>query len=909
MLKKIKENNNTLGAEAPLYPFILVDGSSYLFRAYHALPPLTNSKGEPTGAIYGVLNMLRKLMNEYHPKYFAVVFDPKGKTFRDEIYPEYKANRAAIPDELRMQIKPLQETIKALGLPLIIVEGVEADDVIATLVRKAKQKGMKTLVSTLDKDLAQLVNDNITLINTMNNRKLNIQGVMEKFGVPPDLIIDYLALIGDSIDNIPGIPKVGPKTAAKWLQKYGSLNNLIKHANEIKGKVGENLRQHLDCLSLSRQLVTVKSNVKLDINPEDLLPTLPDKKKLIHLFKRYEFKSWLTEVLSEEKISKTAEVKYDVILDKGIFKNWLALLKQAPHFAFDTETTSLNAMQAKLVGLSFAVEPYKAVYVPLIHDYMSAPKQLDKEWVLKQLKPLLENPKKIIVGQNLKYDYKILRHEGINIQAKMWDTLLESYVISSTGTRHNLDSLALKYLGETMVKFEDVAGKGVNQLTFNQIPIPEATAYAAEDADVTLRLHEVLWTMIEKEPNSKYVLEKIEWPLMPILAQMEYNGVLVDACMLREQSVELQKRIALLEKKAHDIAGVKFNLNSPKQLQTILYEKLQLPILNKTPKGQASTAENVLQELAFNYELPKIILEYRSVSKLKSTYTDSLPLQINPKTGRVHTSYHQTVTSTGRLTSTDPNLQNIPIRTEEGRKIRQAFTVPSGYKIMAADYSQIELRIMAHLSQDPALLDAFAQGLDIHRSTAAEMFGEKLKDITPEQRRRAKAINFGLMYGMSSFGLARQLGIDRHLAQKYMDVYFSRYPNVYEYMEKARQTAVENGYVETIFGRRLYIPEIHVSNLQRRRAAERAAINAPLQGSAADLIKIAMISLHDWIQDSGVDIKMIMQVHDELVFEIPKEKVKFVSKHVRDRMQNAANLSVELTVDIGVGDNWDMAHQ
>lgn len=891
-------------------PFILVDGSSYLFRAYHALPPLTNSKGEPTGAMYGVLNMLRKLVKEYEPDYMAVVFDPKGKTFRDELYPEYKANRTMMPDELKAQIQPLHEMIKASGWPLLIIEGVEADDVIATLALEAKKKGMETLISTMDKDLAQLVNEKITLINTMSNRLLNPEGVKEKFGVPPELIIDYMTLIGDPIDNVPGIPKVGPKTAAKWLTEYQSLDNIIQHADEIKGKVGENLREHLKELPLGRQLVTVKTDVELPFHPEDLKPSDPDKEKLLDFFTHYEFKTWLSEILSDQSVKMPVkkETKYEMILEKSQLKKWLEKLKKAPYFAFDTETTHLNPMQAELVGVSFSVTPNEAAYVPLNHDYEGAPKQLDRDNVIKELKSFLENPKTIIVGQNLKYDIEVLKNYGIEIKATMQDTLLESYVLNSTSARHDLNTLALKYLGENTITFESIAGKGIHQLTFNQISLDKATQYAAEDADITLRLHEKLWPKIEKQKEIKKVLTEIEWPLMPVLAYMEYNGVLIDKAMLLAQSENLQKRIKKLEKKAHDIAGAEFNLGSPKQLQFILYEKLQLPIFQKTPKGQPSTAENVLQELTLDYPLPKIILEYRTLSKLKSTYTDRLPQQINPKTGRVHTSYNQTVTSTGRLSSTDPNLQNIPIRTEEGRKIRQAFISPKEFQIISADYSQVELRIMAHLSKDPGLLKAFKKGLDIHRATAAEVFGVELEQVTPEQRRRAKAINFGLMYGMSSFGLAQQLGTDRKTAQKYMDVYFARYPKVHDYMEQSRKMASEKGYVETLLGRRLYIPEIKVSNLQRRRAAERAAINAPLQGTAADIIKLAMISIHQWLENSNIEAKMIMQVHDELVFEAKKSKAKEISQEIKKLMEKASPLSIPLVVETGIGDNWDEAH-
>lgn len=888
-------------------PLILIDGSSYLFRAYHALPPLTNSKGDPTGAIYGVLNMLRKLQKDYDPAHIAVVFDPKGKTFRYDMYAQYKANRTKMPDELRSQIAPLHQAIEALGLPLIIVDGVEADDVIGTLALKAKQAGMQTLISTGDKDLAQLVDEDITLINTMTDKLMDRAGVEEKFGVPPELIIDYLALVGDTSDNVPGIPKVGPKTAVKWLSEYGSLDEIIKHADDIKGKVGENLRAHLEDLALSKQLVTVKLDVDLDIAIHTLSPKAADKAKLIDLFSRLEFKSWLSELLSEQP-SEVGEKNYACILSEKDFQTWLARLKKAPYFSFDTETTALRAMDAELVGLSFAVKPHEAAYVPLAHDYSGAPTQLNRDAVLKALKPLLEDKNQIVIGQNLKYDLKMLRHYGIHVQAQPCDTLLESYVLNSTSTRHDLDSLALKYLAHNNITFEDIAGKGAKQLTFNQIHLDQASPYAAEDADIALQLHEKLWSMIEKEACYKKVLTEIEWPLIPILAKMEYEGVLIDAAMLKTQSKSLAKRIKAIEEEVFAMAGESFNLGSTKQLQAILYDKLQLPVLKKTPKGQPSTAEAALQELAFDYPLPKLILEYRSLTKLKSTYTDALPLQINSRTGRVHTSYNQAVTSTGRLSSNNPNLQNIPARTEEGRKIRQAFIAPKGYKIVAADYSQVELRIMAHVSQDPGLLKAFSQGLDVHSSTAAEVFGVKLEGVTPEMRRHAKAINFGLMYGMSSFGLSQQLGIDQKEAQKHIDVYFSRYPSVHQYMENARMKASEQGYVETLLGRRLYVPEIHASNQMRRRAAERAAINAPLQGTAADIIKLAMICIDRWISETNIDVKMIMQVHDELVFEVNEKCLEKAKKQIIACMEGALELSVPLIVDVGVGDNWDEAH-
>lgn len=890
-------------------PLILVDGSSYLFRAYHALPRLATSKGVPTGAIFGVLNMLRKLMREHQPEKIAIVFDPKGKSFRNQIYPQYKANRSATPDELVMQIEPLYETIEALGFPLIIVDGVEADDVIGTLAHQASQLGLKTLISTVDKDLAQLVNEDVTLVNTMNDHYLTPTTVKEKFGIPPEKIVEYFALVGDAIDNIPGIPKVGPKTAAKWLEQYGSLDNIVEHAHEISGKVGEYLRENLALLPVSKELATIKLDVPLNIEPLSLTPKTQNTIKLIELFKNLEFKSWLDEVMAEAKISKQeSQYQYETIYTQEALSRWINQLSSVHTFAFDTETTSLESMRAELVGLSFSIKPGEAAYVPLMHNYEGAPEQLNRNEVLAQLKPILQNPQKKLIGQNIKYDLEILKHYDISVQAQICDTLLESYVLNSTSSRHDLDTLAFKYLGESMITFEEVAGKGAKQVTFNLVPIEKAAQYAAEDADMVLRLHEKLWNMIEEQPASKKVLMEIEWPLIRVLTEMEYNGVLMNATMLNQQSQELENRLVKLEKEVYQLAGHEFNLSSPKQLQFVLYEKLKLPILAKTPTGQPSTAENVLQELAFSYELPKLILEYRSLSKLKSTYTDALPKQINPKTGRVHTSYNQTITSTGRLSSTAPNLQNIPIRTEEGRRIRQAFIAPVGYKILAADYSQIELRLMAHLSQDPGLIKAFEKGLDIHRATASEVFGVPVDEVTTEMRRRAKAINFGLIYGMSSFGLSQALGIDRHQAQAYIDIYFARYPKVLEYMDSTRKQAVKNGSVETIFGRRLYIPEIMVSNLQRRKAAERAAINAPLQGSAADIIKLAMIAIHHWIQQSHIDVKMIMQVHDELVFEVAQNEIETAQQKIKQLMENSSQLSVPLVVDIGVGNNWDEAH-
>jgi DNA polymerase-1 len=898
-------------------PLILVDGSSYLYRAFHALPALSNSKGKPTGAVYGVVNMLRKLLHQYQPQLIAVIFDAKGKTFRDDIYPEYKANRPPMPDELSGQIEPLHDIIRAMGIPLLMVEGVEADDVIGTLAAQAAEQGLDTLISTGDKDMAQLVNDHVTLVNTMTDTVMNPAGVMEKFGIKPDQIIDYLALVGDSVDNIPGVPKVGPKTAVKWLNEYGTMTNVMEHADEIKGKVGENLRNSLDQLPLSYQLATIKCDVDLALTPKQLLRTDSDKDKLRGLFSEMEFKTWLSELLSNPTQDQAGEpdtnnqkptADYQTILTQSQFTAWLEKLDAAELFAFDTETTSLDYMQAQVVGMSFCISEGDAAYLPVAHDYSGAPPQLDRDTVLEQMRPLLENANKAKVGQNLKYDMSVLANHGIELKGIQHDTMLESYVLDSTATRHDMDSLALKYLGHKTIHFEDIAGKGKNQLTFNEIEVEKAAVYAAEDADITLRLHNTLWPKLSGEPTIKTLYETIEVPLVPVLSRIERNGVLIDAPMLSRQSKELAKGILDIEQQAFDVAGGKFNLGSPKQIQEILYERLGLPILKKTPKGQPSTAEDVLQDLALDYPLPKLILEYRSMSKLKSTYKDRLPEQINPATGRVHTSYHQAVASTGRLSSTDPNLQNIPIRSEEGRRIRQAFVAGTGNKIVAADYSQIELRIMAHLSEDKGLLEAFAGGEDIHRATAAEVFGVEPEQVSQEERRRAKAINFGLIYGMSAFGLARQLGISRSDAQSYVDLYFERYPGVKAFMDKTRVAAHDTGFVETVYGRRLYLPEINSSNRQRRQYAERTAINAPMQGTAADIIKMAMIETDRWIQSSDCDIKMIMQVHDELVFEVKKADLEQCKTHIEKAMTSVACLKVPLQVDVGVGDNWDEAH-
>lgn len=897
-------------------PFILVDGSSYLFRAYHAMPDLTNSKGEHTGTIYGVINMIRKLLSDYQPEDIAVIFDAKGKTFRHDMYKEYKANRPPMPDDLRQQIEPIHKIIAAMGLPLISIEGVEADDVIGTLARQATEAGIDTVISTGDKDMAQLVNKHVSLINTMTDSISDIEGVKEKFGVMPERIIDYLALIGDKVDNVPGVHKCGPKTAVKWLEQYGSIEGVIEHADEVKGKVGEYLREGLQQLPLSKELVTIKLDVPLERAPQTLAITSPDNASLIELFTRYELKTWLAEVLNAEQNpggpvavkQEQLKVDYETILEQKDLDQWLKKLKQSSLFAFDLETTSLDYMQAEIVGCSFAVKAGQAAYVPLAHDYEEAPKQLDRLKVLQQLKPLLEDSGQNKLGQNLKYDMNVLANYAIEMRGIQFDSMLESYVLDSTGSRHDMDTLALKYLGENTIHFEDIAGKGAKQLTFNQISLEEAAPYAAEDADITLRLHQSLWAKLQQTPSLEKIFSEIEMPLMPVIARMERKGVLLDKAMLEKQSGELAIRMDEIQGQTWEAAGEEFNLGSPKQLQTILFEKMGLPIISKTPKGQPSTAESVLQELAHDYPLPKLILEYRSLSKLKSTYTDKLPLMIDSNTGRVHTSYHQAVAATGRLSSKDPNLQNIPVRTAEGRRIRQAFIAPKGYIVLAADYSQIELRIMAHLSADQGLLEAFANGIDVHSATAAEVFGGDVKDVSKDQRRSAKAINFGLIYGMSAFGLARQLDITRGEAQQYVDRYFERYPGVKKYMEDTKEMAKQQGYVETVYGRRLYLPEINARNAMRRQYAERTAINAPMQGTAADIIKRAMIDLDGVIEKSKLDIRMIMQVHDELVFEVPEAMVESASDIIKNSMASAASLSVPLIVDVGIGKNWDEAH-
>ena len=894
-------------------PLVLVDGSSYLFRAYHAMPNLSNSAGEPTGAVYGVINMIRKLLKDYDPQRIAVVFDAKGPTFRNELYAEYKANRPPMPEDLAAQIPAVHAIVEAMGLPLLVIDGVEADDVIGTLARQATERGMDVVISTGDKDMAQLVDDHVTLVNTMTDTVSDRQAVIDKFGVPPERITDYLALIGDTVDNVPGVAKVGPKTAARWLQQYGSLENLIAHADEIRGKVGENLRASLEQLPLSKELVTIRTDVELPVTLDDLQRREPDREKLIELFRRYEFKSWLADLLDSrdgdgEAAAAMAEARYSAIHDMAELEAWLARLREAELFAFDLETTSLDYMAAEIVGCSFAVQPGEAAYVPLAHADADAPAQLARDAVLEKLRPLLSDPQQAKVGQHSKYDMNVLASYGIALRGVEYDTMLESYVLDPSGSRHDMDTLALKYLGYKTVHYEEIAGKGAKQKSFDQIPVAEAAPYAAEDADITLRLHRALWPRLAEIPALTKVFREIEMPLVPVLSRMERRGVLLDVARLEQQSRAFAARLKELEEQAWLLAGEEFNLGSPKQLQAILFGKLGLPVLAKTPKGQPSTAESVLQELAAGYELPRIILEHRSLAKLKSTYTDKLPRQVNPRTGRVHTSYHQAVTATGRLSSSDPNLQNIPVRSEEGRRIRQAFIAPEGYRLLAADYSQIELRIMAHLSGDEGLLAAFAAGEDIHRTTAAEVFGVPPEQVTADMRRSAKAINFGLIYGMSAFGLARQLDVDRPTAQQYIDRYFARYPGVKAFMERTREQAREQGYVETVFGRRLYIQDIRSANTARRQYAERTAINAPMQGTAADIIKRAMIGVDAWIERERQPVNMIMQVHDELVFEVAAEAVDSAHDRIREIMIAAADLRVPLEVDIGVGDNWDEAH-
>lgn len=896
-------------------PFILVDGSSYLFRAYHALPPLTNSKGEATGATVGVINMLRRLTAEYRPTHIAVVFDAPGKTFRDELYPEYKANRPPMPEDLREQIQPTLDIIHAMGLPLLVVDGVEADDVIGTLARQATEEQRETLVSTGDKDMAQLVNDHVTLINTMSDTVMDAGGVMEKFGVRPDQIVDFLALTGDSVDNIPGVPKCGPKTAAKWLGAYVTLDGVMENADQIKGKIGESLRATLPQLPLSRILTTIKTDVALDVGPGDLAPDDGDRDALRALFERLESRRLLAS-LDDDGAGAGAGVApasggdYETVLEQARFDAWLGRLREAELFSFDTETTSLDYMQAEIVGVSFAIEAGEAAYVPLAHNYPGAPDQLDRDQTLAALKPLLEDASAAKVGQNLKYDKSVLANHGIELRGVAFDTMLESYVLNAGLGRHDMDSLAERHLGHKTIHFEDIAGKGAKQLTFDQIPLEQAGPYAAEDADITLRLHQALWPALADIEPLRKVLCDIEVPLLGVLSRIERNGVRLDGDMLARQSDELARRMHDLEQQAYAIAGRSFNMGSPKQIGQIFFQELGLPVIAKTPKGAPSTAESVLQELAEQgHELPQVILGHRGLAKLKSTYTDKLPDLVDPATGRLHTSYHQAVAATGRLSSSDPNLQNIPVRSDEGRRIRQAFVPQEGWRMLAADYSQIELRIMAHLSGDAGLLRAFAAGEDIHRATAAEVFGaDSPGAVTGEQRRSAKAINFGLIYGMSAFGLAKQLGIERAAAQEYVDLYFHRYPGVKTFMERTRAQAREQGYVETLFGRRLYLPDIKARNPQVRAGAERTAINAPMQGTAADIIKMAMLAVDNWLQAERPEARMLMQVHDELVFEVDAGAVDAVSAAIRGRMQGAAELEVPLIVDIGVGDNWDEAH-
>lgn len=923
-------------------PLILVDGSSYLYRAYHAFPPLTNGAGEPTGAMYGVLNMLRSLIMQYQPSHIAVVFDAKGKTFRDELFAEYKSHRPPMPDDLREQIAPLHQMVQAMGLPLLVVPGVEADDVIGTLARRAEQAGRHVLISTGDKDMAQLVTPSITLINTMTNTVLGPQEVFDKYGVPPELIIDFLALMGDASDNIPGVPGVGEKTAQALLQGIGGLQSIYGDIDRVatlsfRGAktMGAKLLLNKEKADLSYLLATIKTDVDLALDCDDLAIKPLDSATLHTLFQRYEFKRWLSDAqdgswLTAAQGMKTKAVKpaseeaslsivataatlsregYQTILDEAALEALIARLQHVGCFAFDTETDSLDVLSANLVGISCADAPGQAYYIPLAHDYLDAPTQLDREWVLARLQPLLEDEKVAKVGQNLKYDIGVMARHGIILRGVAFDTMLESYVLNSVAGRHDMDSLAARHLDHKTITFEEVAGKGKGQLTFNQIPLEQAAEYAAEDADVTLRLHQRLWPTLESEAGPHHVFCDIDMPLVPVLSRMERTGVLIDSAILGQHSQELAVRLSALEQQAHTLADEPFNLSSTKQLQSILFDKQQLPILKKTPGGAPSTNEEVLVELAEQgYELPQVILDYRTLAKLKSTYTDKLPQMVSPLTGRVHTSYHQAVTATGRLSSSDPNLQNIPVRSDEGRRIRQAFIAPAGSKIVAADYSQIELRIMAHLSGDRGLLEAFAAGKDIHRATAAEVFGLPLEAVTADQRRSAKAINFGLIYGMSAFGLARQLNIGRNEAQRYMDLYFERYPGVLAYMERTRQQASEQGYVETLDGRRLYLPEINARNAMRRKAAERAAINAPMQGTAADIIKRAMIAVDAWLQQSQPQVRMIMQVHDELVFEVPEAQVDEVVSHVRTLMESSLALAVPLKVDIGCGENWDQAH-
>ncbi|MCG6867748.1 MAG: DNA polymerase I [Gammaproteobacteria bacterium] len=892
-------------------PLVLVDGSSYLYRAFHALPALSNGKGQPTGAVYGVTAMLKKLLTDYRPQRMAVVFDARGKTFRHDLYPAYKANRPPMPEELSQQVQPLHVLVEALGMPLLSIEGVEADDVIGTLTRAALAEGTPVVISTGDKDMAQVVQNGVTLVNTMNDTRLDRGGVQERFGVAPEQIVDYLALMGDKVDNIPGVPGVGPKTAARWLNSYGSLDALLERADEIKGKAGERLRQAAPELPLSRRLATIDDDLDLGTTPKDLTLREPDLERLKGLYKELEFRTWLKELDTEGDAERGAAgdpARYSLILSQEALGEWVSRLREHALMAFDTETTSLAYMEARVVGMSFSVTSGEAAYLPFGHEDPSEPGQLDEATVMDAMKPLLEHPDVPKLGHNLKYDASVLANHGITLRGIAHDTMLESYVLNSTASRHDLDTLCERHLGHTNIHYEDVAGKGAAQVGFDQVPLDKAGPYAAEDADMAFRLHEVFWPTLRGQEGQRRLYEEIEVPLIPVLSRVERNGVLVDSKLLEKQGEELAGRMAVIEKEAMAAAGETFNIGSTKQLQTILFEKMGLPVLRKTPKGQPSTAEDVLQELSVEYELPRLVLEHRSLSKLRSTYTTKLASMIEPRTGRVHTSYHQAVASTGRLSSADPNLQNIPTRTAEGRRIRQAFIAPPGHRILAADYSQIELRIMAHLSGDEGLQSAFREGLDVHSATAAEVFGVSLDEVTDERRRAAKAINFGLIYGMSAFGLARQLGIERAAAQEYVDLYFTRYPGVKAYMEQTRERAREQGYVETLFGRRLYLPEINARNSQRRQYAERTAINAPMQGTAADIIKRAMIAVDEWLDSSGASARMIMQVHDELVFEVESEQVTELTKGVVRLMSSAAELSVPLVVDVGEGENWDEAH-
>ena len=917
-------------------PLILVDGSSYLYRAFHALPPLTNSKGKPTGAVKGVINMMRRLQKDYPESTHVVVFDAKGKTFRDDMYADYKANRPPMPDDLRLQIEPIHKIIEAMGMPMLVIEGVEADDVIGTLAVQATAAEQPVVISTGDKDIAQMVNQHISMENTMTNTVMDTAGVIEKFGIPPELIIDYLALLGDKSDNIPGVPGVGEKTALGLLQGIGGLDAIYENLDKVAGltfrgakTMAPKLEEHREQAYLSYKLATIKTDVDMPLAIGELQNSTANKGELLALFKEMEFKTWIKELESDQLIQLTpldtesaagaesaalekpqapAEKDYQTVLTQSQLDTWLDKIKVAELVAIDTETTSLDYMQAILVGVSIAVKPGEAAYIPFGHDYLGAPKQLDKDKVLSQLKPLFEDPAIKKVGQNLKYDMSVLAQHGIELHGLAFDTMLESYVLDSVATRHDMDSLAAHYLDETTTSFSDVAGKGATQLTFNQVVLEQAAPYACEDADITLRLHEALWPQVASHPSLVNVFTDIELPLLPVLSKIERNGALVDGTQLFHQSTELSERLAELETQAWDLAGQQFNLASPKQLGEILFEKLEIPVLKKTAKGAPSTKEEVLQELALDYPLPKVLLEHRGLAKLKSTYTDKLPTMINSLTQRIHTSYHQAGTATGRLSSSDPNLQNIPVRTAEGRRVRQAFVAPQDSRVVAADYSQIELRIMAHLSEDPSLLSAFAAGEDIHRATAAEVFAVTKDKVTSDMRRNAKAINFGLIYGMSAFGLARQLNIGRKQAAEYIELYFERYPGVQNYMNTIRHTAAEQGYVETVFGRRLYLPEINSRNGMRRQAAERTAINAPMQGTAADIIKLAMIKVDDWLQSSNLQSRMIMQVHDELVLEVPSSEIDRVQQGLTDLMENAVGLLVPLVVDIGVGDSWDEAH-